>query len=56
MADENPAVPLSRLSVGMCKYYIVVKVDKIIFKEVLRYPLGANRPMKETCNYSARRF
>ena len=47
MADAKPVVPLSRLSQGLCQYDIGVKVDRIIYKEVFRYPAGPNHLMKE---------
>lgn len=47
MAEANAVVPLSRLSRGLCSYHIVVKIDRIIFKEVLRYSAGPERPAKE---------
>lgn len=45
--DDIPVVPLSRLSAGFCQYYIIVKVDRIIYKDVVRYPGVTNHPMRE---------
>ena len=47
MSDGNPVVPLSWLSRGFCSYYIVVKVDRIIYKEVVRYASRPNDPVKD---------
>lgn len=47
MADGNSVVPLSRLSRGFCTYYLVVKVGRIIYKEVLRYGAASENPVKE---------
>lgn len=47
MADGNPVVPLCRLSKGFCSYYVVVKIDRIIFKEMLHYTGDPNYPVKE---------
>ena len=47
MADENSVVPLSRLARGLCKYYIVVKIDRIIYKEALGYSAGPEKAVKD---------
>lgn len=47
MADEVLVVPLSHLSKGDCQYVVVVKIDQIIFKEVLCYGSDLNHPVKE---------
>lgn len=45
--NDIPVVPLSRLSPGFCQYYIIVKVDRIIYKDFVRYAGAANHPMRE---------
>ena len=40
-------VPLSRLSRGLCKYFIVVKIDRIIYKEALGYSAGPEKAVKD---------
>ena len=47
MADENSVVPLSRLARGLCTYYIVVKIDRIIYKEALGYSAGPEKAVKD---------
>lgn len=51
MEGHADTLSLQSLSEGVCEGVIHVKLEKIISKEVVRYPLGPSRPMKELVAY-----